>query len=225
MQLIGLAIAMVTLVILFLQNRATVIALHFLGMQTITLPLAIWVVSAVVVGLVTGWLMAGLLQAALLFHQRRLKTQVRELQLEVDRLSEANGGNWVEEEDLGDRPNGAPYEAPQRDYEVPQTPSSTLQDGSRYSYSYRDRQSFIPDEPRRSQVAEPPEGFKDEPRKKTVDAEYRVLVPPPPESGVSRQEPINEAFDDDEDDWDFDEDTSSDWDNGDRSRSGSRDRQ
>jgi uncharacterized integral membrane protein len=210
MQLIVLAIVIVTLVILYLQNSVPVIALKFLGTETLAFPLAIWVVGAVVVGLLAGWLLSGLFQMVLWLTQRQLKGQVRDLQYEVTRLEAANGENWVDENDLEDRDEPA-YDTVPRDFEKPQTPSPNLQDGSRYSYSYRDRPSFVPPEPPRSQELDPRDEKPQPTSKKTVDAEYRVLVPPPPESGVAPEEP------EENDDWDFDDERSSDWDDHPRS--------
>lgn len=209
MQLIGLVLVLGSLVILFFQNRAPAIAIQFLGLQTVALPLAVWVVTATVLGLFVGWLIAGLLQMTFVFYRPRFNLGQRAAQSSgYSPSSDASSRSWVDgEEDEFEDEIDAGATGRNRVYEAPQSPRVSLQDGSRYSYSYRDSRQPDAVQSRRDEDELEEDVPTSRAAGKTVDAEYRVLVPPPPESGVRLDpppEPVDEEWDlDEEEDWDF----------------------
>lgn len=211
MQLIGLVLVLGSLVILFFQNRTPEIAIQFLGLQTVALPLAVWVVTATALGLFVGWLIAGLLQMTFVFYKPRFNLGRRATpSTRYDSTSEEDRQTWVEGDDDLDEDIANDMSGKNRVYEAPQSPRVSLQDGSRYSYSYRDsRQRDLDDEDEEPDEPDQPELEAPRVVGKTVDAEYRVLVPPPPESGVRFDSPRDRMESDwareerDTDDWDF----------------------
>jgi hypothetical protein len=204
-----------SLVLLFLQNRSPVIALKFLGMQTQALPLAIWIVVAIALGILTSLLIALLLQAAYFFAGRRLQKQTRGA-AERNRVTEqartpfwsrrstpSSESNWVddgeeEEPTFIPPPNPSqPYKANASSYEVKQEPKSSSQTGSVYSYSFREQSPRVNERPPKPEV--------NRSTGDAMDAEYRVLIPPPVEKAVAQDNDWDDLPDGD-DDWDFEDD-------------------
>lgn len=113
--------------------------------------------------------------------------------------NEGSSDDWDFDEQQPPTPQPRPQTPPVRDsqtYERPQTPESSSQSGSVYSYSYR--------QPKNTAAGK---------TESVYDADYRVIIPPPSASQVDN------STDDDEDDWSFFEDDDDDFTDDERSRS------
>ncbi|MGI0487111.1 hypothetical protein ACN4EK_16845 [Pantanalinema rosaneae CENA516] len=254
-----------------IQNWSPTIALTFLGFKTMALPLAVWVLWAIVVGILTTLAINALFAASNYLAVQAFRTQWRQnarqsssQPYESDRSSgyastssrtstsastnpDASWRTWRKEssdreppqpepvrdrassrdrlDDLMDelddwetpisddwevkssdrrrRPDSsgeASTSASRREYETPQTPKTTSQSGSVYSYGYR--------EPRNSGAGRTEDVQQPE---RVVDADYRVIIPPyyPGEAEPVPDAPDNQPIaEENADDW-F-EDTSDD---------------
>jgi hypothetical protein len=217
LRLIVIAAMVGCLTLLFFQNGSPALSLFFLGMQTLALPLAVWIVGAIALGLLTSLIVTGLFQLSNFFAgwgqrtPRELGTGFTHLPFDrtADQASRSprqgfytspSEKNWVddaEEEKFVASPPPLPRETP---YETPQ-PKSSTQDGSVYSFRYRDSQPPIPPKP------EPPKTATAKSNQDTVDPDYRVLVPPQtatPSQSPSQSE-ADDWDDDSDEDWDFDD--------------------
>src|SRR6478672_13201955 len=194
------------LALLVLQNLLPV-PLVFLGTTTPTLPVGIWIVSAIALGI----LISSCLQGFSYLQRRSLQARIRQLEAEPTPSSASssqsrersetrytppaqepplneNLSDWEVEESDDDEDweiDDAPEPESRNDagnqqtsYEVRQEPKSSAQSGSVYSYSYR--------EPSDSGVG------KTEP---VYDVNYRVITPPYREA----------TNDEDEEDWGFED--------------------
>jgi uncharacterized integral membrane protein len=104
--------------------------------------------------------------------------------------NDGSNDDWDFDEQQPPTPQPRPQTPPVRDsqtYERPQTPESSSQSGSVYSYSYR--------QPKNTAVGK---------TESVYDADYRVIIPPPSASQV-------DTSTDDEDDWSFFEDDDDDF--------------
>jgi hypothetical protein len=169
--------------LLYLQNRTPELSLTFLGMQSRPLPLALWLVAAVGLGLMTSLILTSLVRLSNFLTSRDLLDEIRELETELDRRRGYPGS-------AGDRPPTP-------------TPASSQAASSRTIDSNWDED----EEPVKEPLKAPPPPFDQRfastnPRRRNatevVDADYRVIVPPPPESSPSVRKD-----DPDEDDWGF----------------------
>lgn len=160
-RLVLLLLAVGSVTLLLLQNQTPSLPLVFLGMQTQAWPMAVWLVAAIVLGVLTSIVLAGLSQLATYWESRawrsRLRQQSRQSFGFTYRPAEANrtqsfstpaaktdsDEDWLEdwEEDREFKPSRTTVadavKRPAPAYEVPQEPQSRYQSGSVYSYSYR----------------------------------------------------------------------------------------
>ncbi|HEY9618511.1 MAG TPA: hypothetical protein V6C64_16830 [Microcoleaceae cyanobacterium] len=220
-----------------IQNWSPTIALTFLGIKTMALPLALWVLWAIAVGIITTLVINALFAASNYLAIQAFRTQLRQNARtssdppygserssadstpSTSRRSTTASANpdtswrsWRQEATERDRPQPEPardrssardkldelmeelddWETPasddwetsprdsrsersdreatrnsRRDYEAPQTPQSTSQSGSVYSYGYREPKSSGAG---RTEDVQQPD--------RVVDAEYRVIIPP-----------------------------------------------
>lgn len=220
-----------------IQNWSPTIALTFLGIKTMALPLALWVLWAIAVGIFTTLAMNALFAASNYLAVQTFRAQLRqnarqnssppddanrsasysrssgsrtatatnpdaswrtwrrdttdrerpqpepvrdrrssqdqldELMDELDDWETPGSDDW--DTDRPDRrrdstPRSQPTtSANQRDYEKAQSPQSTSQSGSVYSYGYREPQNSGAG---RTEAVQDPD--------RVVDAEYRVIIPP-----------------------------------------------
>lgn len=167
------AIALLTTLVV--QNWQPVVSLRFLGQQTPPLPLAAWIVVAALSGIVAGqcllWLTA---EAPAPVARPTPRSQPRQAE--------------PPEPDPSMRPPQDEPEIDTSDVEdwfsepepAPREPESQDRPRTTYSYQYR---------PSRKATAKAPP-----PPDQVVDAEYRILTPPPPK----------DAPPEDEEDWDID---------------------
>ena len=136
-------------------------SLVFLGIRSPLLPLPIWILGAIALGVATTLVMTALFGLARFTARRSERKTVRQAAApnryaqtqptakteDADDWFTDDGGDWTDE----------PKDRPKRDFEVKQEPTSGTRSGSTYSYSYRE---------------------PSEPRPDIVDADYRVIRPP-----------------------------------------------
>ena len=201
-----------------LQNWSPVLPMVFLGIKTASLPLAMWILFAIAVGLVTSWMMAALFQLSNYLSTKKLRSRIRQLEAGnsrpsgQSRINTESTPNSAEDDDFFDdeffedeedrqepiykAPNYQDYTPPSNAYDRPQEPKTQFQSGSVYSYGYRDK-------------GDTGVGKTESIYNKTesvYDADYRVINPP------LRKIEENESEDDwtrkpnDDDDWGFDDD-------------------
>ncbi|WP_204368466.1 LapA family protein [Neosynechococcus sphagnicola] len=160
---LGLLLMMIgSLTLLILQNQSPYLPLVFLGMRTQALPLGLWILVAIALGVITSLLLAGLFWGSNVWAAQTLRSQMRELTLKLARSSYRPGNpvtdrsprrsapeEEIEEfedwEDQGAAAAAPVADVPDSPYETRQQPQTTVQSGSTYSYSYRDSK---PDRPR-----------------------------------------------------------------------------
>lgn len=170
-----------------LQNATPPIALVFLGQQTLTLPLSVWILGAIATGAITTLLLNALFQlsnSAAVRRSRRGMSSTgptpdptpprstwqnntstssysapsQSSYDETDSDFDDDDYSAAEPEELSDRR----YDSYDRtDYEVPQEPQRSYQSDSSYSYSYRDANTSGAGR-----------------AESVYDAEYRVIIPP-----------------------------------------------
>jgi hypothetical protein len=197
------------LALLLVQNWSPVLPLVFLGTQTQSLPLAMWVFFSTAAGAATSLFISILFRLSSYFaaSQRQTppsqpsktppvgdRTPPRQPQYSYtptdktdDWETSSVSSDWDFEETKQASPspqNTQPQDS--KTYERQQQPKSSYQSGSVYSYSYR--------EPQNSGVGK---------TESIYDADYRVIIPPyqPPSENQKR---------DDEEDWGFLDDDDSD---------------
>ncbi|MFN3679776.1 hypothetical protein [Thermosynechococcus sp.] len=143
---------------LVVQNWQPVVSLRFLGQQTPPLPLAAWIVVAVLSGIVAGqcllWLTA---EAPAPVDQPSRRSQPPEPELDPS-MRPPQDEPEVDTSDVEDW-----FSEPEP---VPREPERQDRPRTTYAYQYR---------PSRKATAKPPP-----PPDQVVDAEYRILTPPPP---------------------------------------------
>jgi len=259
MPLLIVLIAILAALVLFVQqNWSPSLALVFLGNSTKTLPLAMWMLGAFVLGAFTTVILTGLMrfagyQIAQQFMDADEPDEPLRQPAAPRRYNRTDKGDddddwadedWVEDgddranarstssritpestDDDDDRPESSPQDSvrektepltdsprssidPPRDYERRQQPQRTTQDGSAYSYSYR--------ESARSGVGK---------TEAVYDAEFRGWIPPhSPETAdqsgnwdenapdIPEPEEEEEVWDGaEEEDWSRDRDRDDDW--------------
>ncbi len=191
------------LTLLLAQNWSPALSLVFLGMQTQSLPLAMWILLSAAAGAFSSLFIASLLTLTNYFQFRQRPTQAstfsspgnnpprpREPQSSSTSPPPSNNDDW-ENNNSGDddwdfnETESAPNPNPQNTqstnsniYERYQEPKTSNQSGSVYSYGYR--------EPKNSGVGK---------SESVYDADYRVIVPPANPSPSKKPE--------NEDDWEF----------------------
>lgn len=242
-----------------IQNWSPTIALTFLGIKTMALPLALWVLWAIAVGIVTTLVINALFAAsnylavqAFRYQLRRNARQSSSQPDDSDRSAystastsrtstasnpDASWRTWRRETTERTRPQPEStrerssardkldelmdelddWETPinddwdnddrrsstsrvqetargdRRDYETAQSPKTTSQSGSDYSYGYREPQNSGAG---RTEDVQQPE--------RVVDAEYRVIIPPyspPPEERSPDVPPYPSSAEENADDW------------------------
>ncbi|URR35769.1 hypothetical protein NBE99_01160 [Thermosynechococcus sp. HN-54] len=165
------AIALLT--ILVVQNWQPVVPLRFLGQQTPALPLAAWILVAALSGIVAGqcllWLTA---EAPVARPTPRSQPPEPELDPSMRPPQDEPEPDTSDVEDWFSEPGPAPREP---EIEVQDRPRPSAP----YAYQYR---------PSRKATAKAPP-----PPEEVVDAEYRILTPPPPKDSTPQ----------DDEDWDI----------------------
>lgn len=210
------------------QNWSPVLAMVFLGFKTASLPLAMWILLAIALGLLSSWLMAALFQLSNYLSEKQLRSRIRQLEAgqsppasqsrintEATRNS-ADEDDFFDDEFLGDdddleepiykAPNYQDYTAPSSTYERPQEPKTQFQSGSVYSYGYQDK-------------GDTGVGKTESIYNKTesvYDADYRVISPPLRKIEDDAEDDWTRKSNADDDDWGFDDDD--DFDDKDRKR-------
>jgi hypothetical protein len=205
------------LTLLALQNLSPVLPMVFLGSKTAAFPLAVWILVAIALGFCTSLVMAGLFQLSNYVSETNLRSRLRELESGKPRSSqqrrvnvespssssyEENDDDFEfeedEEEPINDAPKYQDYGENRATYEREQTPKTSSQTGSVYSYGYR--------EPGNSGVGK---------TESVYDADYRVITPPyrkldDVETPNQKQNDVVDDWErksnDDDDDWGFDDD-------------------
>uniref|UniRef100_B8HRI0 Lipopolysaccharide assembly protein A domain-containing protein n=1 Tax=Cyanothece sp. (strain PCC 7425 / ATCC 29141) TaxID=395961 RepID=B8HRI0_CYAP4 len=175
LRLVLLLVVVVGLAALTLQNLTPQLSLVFLGVRSLPLPLGYLVLAAIVAGLSTGLLLLALLRL-----HRYLIWREFERSEPMDSTPPETPPAWNQPRSAPPPPRstspppGREYEGVDQSnylrddwsYETAQTPRSTSQAGSSYSYSYRDSRKSEPEESTGT------------PRKSVYDADYRVINPP-----------------------------------------------
>lgn len=209
-RIIILLAVLAVLTLLLVQNWSPVLSLVFLGMQTLSLPLAMWVFFSTAAGAVTSLLITTLLKVANYFGDRPLpsggtlprtkkrfreKTQPPTYQPSPSNTRESTTSNAFDDWEANNNKNddwdfdeqeraATPPMGDSQTYERQQQPEETTQPGSVYAYNYR--------QPKNTGVGK---------TESVYDADYRVIIPPyqPP----TTHQVDNQA---DEEDWGFFED-------------------
>ncbi len=156
------------LVIFALSNWGVSISLVFLGIPSPALPLTVWILGAIALGVATTLVITALFGLARFTARRSERKSVRQAPTNSYAYAETprdsatrttstkEDDDWFEED--GDDWTTEPQDRPKRDFEVSQEPTSGTRSGSTYSYTYRQSP-----EPKKPDV---------------VDADYRVIRPP-----------------------------------------------
>jgi len=181
-----------------LQNATPPIALVFLGRQTLTLPLSVWILGAIVTGAITTLLLNALFQlsnSAAVRRSRRVNSSTdptpnptpprspwqsnpstssygapsQSSYDETDSDFDDEEYSAADPDEPSDRPRYDSYD--RTDYEVPQEPQRSYQSGSSYSYSYRDANTSGAGR-----------------AESVYDAEYRVIIPPQPPASATEDD-------------------------------------
>lgn len=203
------------LTLLLVQNWSPVLSLVFLGMQTLPLPLAMWVFFSTAAGALTSLVITSLLKVSNYFGQQqrqkpapltgtsprtkatsREKTQPPSYESSPSSTTDSTtskafddwetNNNRNDDWDFDEQERAAtPPMGDSQTYERQQQPEKTTQSGSVYSYNYR--------EPKNTAVGK---------TESVYDADYRVIIPPYQPSTTNQVD--HQA--DDEEDWSFFED-------------------
>lgn len=152
------------LVIFTLSNSTVPMAIVFLGVQSPSLPLSLWILGAIALGIATTAAINILFGLARFTARRSERKTVRQStkpagvytygQQSPQSSANDDADDWFS--DGGDDWTDEPRSQPKRDFESRQEPASGSRSGSTYSYTYR-------------KPATPPE---------VVDADYTVIKPP-----------------------------------------------
>ncbi|HTL87851.1 MAG TPA: hypothetical protein VL134_00520 [Leptolyngbya sp.] len=161
-----LLIAIVGFLAIFaISNWGVPMSLVFLGMPSIALPLPLWILGAIALGVATTLVITALFGLARVTARRSERQTVRseptagytyvQPPREPATKPPTDADDWLNEgdDDWIDQP-----QRPRRDFEVKQQPTTGTRSGSTYSYTYRE-----------PSVPKPPD---------VVDADYRVIRPP-----------------------------------------------
>jgi hypothetical protein len=193
-RLIILLTVFLGLILLLVQNLSPSLPIVFVGMRTLPLPLALWILLSITAGILTSLIITGLLKFATSLSPQEqqaipksIPTPPRVRQNTPPPKSPPPPVNQVDDEfddwdtnrnqdDWNDEDNSKPVE---------ETSSSQQSSNSRRSSVY----SYSSQEPKNTAVGK---------TESVYDADYRVIVPPYQESSK------NQVTDDD--DWDFFED-------------------
>ncbi len=189
-RVVFLVAILVSLAALILQNL-TPLSLVFLGWRSLPLPLGVWIVAAIIAGMVTGVVLLLLLRLFSYLTQGKLRSRVQNPESGrsprnswSDTAGTASAFRSDRSTATTAKSEAAETAAAQNDttssskfYEVEQRPSSGQQSGSTYSYSYRKTGN--------TGVGQ---------RESVVDADYRVIVPPQ----HSEVDDADDWFEDDE---------------------------
>ena len=204
-----------------LQNWSPVLPIVFLGIKTVSLPLAMWILIAIATGLFTSVLMALLFQLSNYSSQKQLLKRIRELEAGASPVGKSRVGgesnssssqddDFIDNEffendflqDEEDREesyknsNYQDYTPNSGVYERGQQPKTTSQSGSVYSYSYRDN---------KDSGAGKTESVYDK-TESVYDADYRVINPPLRKLDDDREDDwTRKSNTNDDDDWGFDD--------------------
>ena len=193
-RLIILLTVVLGLILLLVQNLSPSLPIVFVGMRTLPLPLALWILLSITAGIFTSLIITSLLKFATSLSlqeqqpiPKSIPTPPRVRQNTPPPKSPPPPVNQVDDEfddwdtnrhqdDWNDEENSASVEETS-----PSQQSSRSRSSSVYSYSSQ--------EPKNTAVGK---------TESVYDADYRVIIPPSQKSGK------NQATDDD--DWDFFED-------------------
>ncbi|MDD1418378.1 LapA family protein [Dolichospermum sp. ST_sed1] len=193
-RLIILLTVVLGLILLLVQNLSPSLPIVFVGMRTLPLPLALWILLSITAGIFTSLIITSLLKFATSLSlqeqqpiPKSIPTPPRVRQNTPPPKSPPPPVNQVDDEfddwdtnrhqdDWNDEENSESVEETS-----PSQQSSSSRSSSVYSYSSQ--------EPKNTAVGK---------TESVYDADYRVIIPPSPKSGK------NQATDDD--DWDFFED-------------------
>ena len=193
-RLIILLTLVLGLLLLLVQNLSPSLPIVFVGMRTLPLPLALWILLSITAGIFTSLIITRLLKLASYLSlqdqqpiPKAIPTPPRVKQNTPPPKSPPPPINQVDDEfddwdtnrhqdDWNDEENSESVEETS-----PSQQSSSSRSSSVYSYSSQ--------EPKNTAVGK---------TESVYDADYRVIIPPSPKSGK------NQATDDD--DWDFFED-------------------
>lgn len=190
-RLIILVTTILGLIIILVQNFGRSLPLVFLGMQSQSLPLGLWVLLSIIAGVFTSLVITRLLKFATNLNLQEQQSIPKSPPTTAQRVKQNtpppssppqtpasqfnDQDDWNTNQDQDDWDDGENYES------VPKTsPTSNSRTSSVYSYSSQ--------EPKNTAVGK---------TEAIYDADYRVIIPP-------YKEPIKDQADDD--DWDFFED-------------------
>lgn len=213
---------------LFAWSNGSTLALTFLGMQTPTLPLSLWVLGAIAAGIITHVLIASLFRLSNALAVAEARSQIRQnerrREAAADRASRDSAKrpfssddpdeDWEGSESRGDRP------VVDRQPEVKTKIQDPIDDWE------SDVEDDWDDEPRKAPSPNPaprpatsysypprqptvkPEARSPEGSNSVVDADFRVLVPPTRSVPQSMPQPLPRT--DDAEDWFEDDDLETD---------------
>lgn len=221
-RLVIVLLILVGLTLVALQNLSPLLSLTFLGMKTVALPLAAWIIAAIAAGFLTSLILSLLFQLSNYLAEKELRTTrktLRDAQLRIRQLEAVRSdASWQrsdtvassyktaeeepasdddfedeeEEEPIDDTPSYQDTFRERTTYERYQEPKTSYQSGSVYSYGYRD--------PSNSGVGK---------TESIYDADYRVINPPRQETKKTESDWGQKNNTDDED-WGFDDDDADD---------------
>jgi uncharacterized integral membrane protein len=217
-RLVLLILVLGGLTLFALQNWSPVLPMVFLGIKTVSLPLAMWILLAIALGLFSSWLMATLFQLSNYLSEKELRSRIRELKSGKPRPTSqspintepspnsADEDDFFDDEFFGDdedgeepiykAPNYQDYTASGSTYERPQEPKTQSQSGSVYSYGYRDKSD--------TGVGKTESIYNK--TESVYDADYRVISPPLRKLEDDAEDDWTRKSNADDDDWGFDDD-------------------
>lgn len=211
--------------ILFALQNLSPVAINFLGMQTVGLPLGFLIIGAIGTGFLTALLIFGLFQFSNYLSEQSLRARIRELETERSRnrwqrsetppvsertyySTKSNASQWEttapvnddyveQKEEVKETIQDKPSD---RDY-VPQNTTYERPQEPTSSSQSGSTYSYSYQSPKNSSVGK---------REPVYDAEYRIITPPyqAPEPTVTENDADWESQNNnnDDDDWGFDDD-------------------
>lgn len=219
-RLVIVFLIVVGLTLIALQNLSPVLSLKFLGMGTVALPLAAWIVAAIAAGFLTSLIISGLFQLSNYLTEKELRAarnSLRDAQLRIRQLeAERSNTSWQRREPVASSPSSSysaeepvsdDYFEDEEDEEpIDETPSyqDTVRERTTYeryqepktSYQSGSVYSYSYRDPSNSGVGR---------TESVYDADYRVITPPQQEPKKTESDWGQKNNSDDED-WGFDDD-------------------